>query len=200
MCKNIIFDIGNVLLDFKPQIYLKQKIGEDKVEEVLKEVFKSEEWLMLDRGTILEEDAIELITSRSNGNGELVKLAFDNWYDILKPIYSTVDILRKLKAAGYKVYYLSNFHLKAFEYVTKEYEFFNIFDGGVVSYEEKLMKPEKEIYIKIIDKYNLDSEETIFVDDMLENVIKASEVNMKTVLFESPENLLEVLVSYGINL
>ena len=127
MCKNIIFDIGNVLLDFNPKEYLKSKMKEDKVDYVHKEIFESEEWIMLDRGTILEEEAIKIITSRSNGNEELIKIAFEKWYDILNPIEKTVDILKNLKESGYKVYYLSNFHLKAFEHVTSKYNFFNIF-------------------------------------------------------------------------
>lgn len=200
MFKNIIFDIGNVLLEFNPREYLKSKIEKDKVEDVLKEIFQSEEWIMLDRGTILEEEAIKVITSRSNGNEELIKLAFENWYDILNPIEKTIEILRSLKKAGYKVYYLSNFHLMAFEHVTSKYDFFNEFDGGVVSYKEKLVKPEVEIYNKIIEKYSLNSNETIFIDDMEVNINKAKEVGLKTILFKSPEELLVDLLEHGVEL
>ncbi|MBB6624590.1 HAD family hydrolase [Clostridium gasigenes] len=198
MCRNIIFDIGNVLLDFNPKEYLKSKMKEDKVDYVHKEIFESEEWIMLDRGTILEEEAIKIITSRSNGNEELIKIAFEKWYDILNPIEKTVDILKKLKESGYKVYYLSNFHLKAFEHVTSKYNFFNIFDGGVVSYEEKIIKPEKEIYNKIIEKYKLNVNESIFIDDMECNINKAREVGFKTILFKNPEELMVSLKEYGV--
>ena len=198
MCRNIIFDIGNVLLDFNPKEYLKSKMKEDKVDYVHKEIFESEEWIMLDRGTILEEEAIKIITSRSNGNEELIKIAFEKWYDILNPIEKTVDILKNLKESGYKVYYLSNFHLKAFEHVTSKYNFFNIFDGGVVSYEEKIIKPEKEIYNKIIEKYKLNVNESIFIDDMECNINKAREVGFKTILFKNPEELIVSLKEYGV--
>ncbi|MBU3137085.1 HAD family phosphatase [Clostridium gasigenes] len=198
MCRNIIFDIGNVLLDFNPKEYLKSKMKEDKVDYVHKEIFESEEWIMLDRGTILEEEAIKIITSRSNGNEKLIKIAFEKWYDILNPIEKTVDILKKLKESGYKVYYLSNFHLKAFEHVTSKYNFFNIFDGGVVSYEEKIIKPEKEIYNKIIEKYKLNVNESIFIDDMECNINKAKEVGFKTILFKNPEELMVSLKEYGV--
>lgn len=198
MFKNIIFDIGNVLLDFNPKEYLKLKLKEDKIIEVYEEIFKSEEWLMLDRGTILEEEAIDIIANRSNENAELIKLSFENWYDILRPIDKNISVLRKLKESGYKVYYLSNFHLKAFENVTSKYNFFNIFDGGVVSYEEKLIKPEIEIYNKIIEKYNLNANESIFIDDMEENIEKAKEVGFKTILFKKEEELIVSLQNHGI--
>lgn len=200
MFKNIIFDIGNVLLDFNPKEYLKLKLKEDKIIEVYEEIFKSKEWLMLDRGTILEEEAIDIIANRSNENAELIKLSFENWYDILRPIDKNISVLRKLKESGYKVYYLSNFHLKAFENVTSKYDFFNIFDGGVVSYEEKLIKPEIEIYNKIIEKYNLNANESIFIDDMEENIEKAKEVGFNTILFKKEEELIVSLQNYGINL
>lgn len=200
MFKNIIFDIGNVLLEFSPKEYLKSKIKEDKVEEVFKEIFQSEEWDMLDRGTISEEEAIKVISNRSNGNAELIKLAFENWYDILNPIEKTIEILKNLKKAGYKVYYLSNFHLIAFEHVTSKHDFFNVFDGGVVSYEEKYIKPEVEIYNKIIDKYSLKTNESIFIDDLEANINKAKEAGIETILFKSPEELLISLVNRGVNL
>lgn len=200
MFKNIIFDIGNVLLDFNPKEYLKLKLKEDKIIQVYEEIFKSKEWLMLDRGTILEEEAIDIIANRSNENAELIKLSFENWYDILRPIDKNISVLRKLKESGYKVYYLSNFHLKAFENVTSKYDFFNIFDGGVVSYEEKLIKPEIEIYNKIIEKYNLNANESIFIDDMEENIEKAKEVGFNTILFKKEEELIVSLQNYGINL
>lgn len=85
----------------------------------------------------------------------IILSAFDNWYELLKPIEVSINVLKQLKENGYKPYYLSNFHLKAFEYVTKKYEFFKLFDGGVVSYKEKLLKPEVEIYNTLINRYGL---------------------------------------------
>ena len=193
MYKNIIFDLGNVLLDFNPRGYLKSKISDDKLEDVFKAIFSSEEWVMLDRGTITEKEAINNIISRNSTYINEINLAFDNWYDLLKPIEETVEILMSLKENGYKIYYLSNFHELAFGEVTKKNKFFELFDGGVVSYAEKLIKPEEDIYKLILERYKLNPNESIFVDDMEANVEGANKVGIKTILFKGPKELKEEL-------
>lgn len=201
VCKNIIFDIGNVLLNFKPEEYLKTKIIEsDRVLEVHKEIFESKEWAMLDRGTLSEEEVITILSNRSNKNGDLIKIAFENWYELLTPIEDSVKVLRELKNAGYRVYFLSNFHLLAFEDVIKRYDFFKIFDGGIVSYKEKLIKPEQDIYKRIIEKYHLKPEESIFIDDAQANIEGARKLNFNTILFKNSKDLREKLKTYNIHL
>lgn len=200
MIKNIIFDIGNVLLDFNPEVYVKSKVTEEKVEEIYKCIFQSDEWAMLDRGIITEEEAKSNIINRNIQNEEFINLVFENWYDILIPIESSVDVLKKLKQNGYKVYYLSNFHLAAFEHVTTKYNFFRCFDGGVVSYEEKLLKPQKEIYEKIIDKYNLELSKTVFIDDTKENVEAARRSGLKGIVLNNTKDLIIELREFNVSI
>jgi len=200
MIKNIIFDLGNVLLEFNPEVYVKSKISEEKVEEIYKCIFKSDEWPMLDRGTISEEEAKMNIINRNVENEELINLVFENWYDILIPIESSVNMLKRLKQNGYKIYYLSNFHLAAFEHVTKKHDFFENFDGGVVSYKEKFLKPEKEIYEMIIDRYDLEPCETIFIDDMKENVDAAVKSGLKGIILKNPKDIKDELKEFDVNI
>lgn len=195
MYKNVIFDIGNVLLNFNPEEYLKTKIVEaDKVLEVHREIFQSEEWLMLDRGTLTEEEAKRILVKNSSKNGHLIELAFENWYEILTPIEGSVKVLEELKRSGYKVYFLSNFHLLAFEYVTNKFQFFNMFDGGIVSYREKLLKPEEGIYRRLMDEYKIKPEESVFIDDVQVNIDAARKLNFKTILFSNNKDLRGELV------
>ena len=200
MIKNIIFDIGNVLLEFNPKIYVSSKVSEEKVEEIYKCIFQSDEWLMLDRGIISEEEAKINIINRNIENEELINLVFENWYNILMPIESSVNVLKRLKQNEYKVYYLSNFHLAAFEHVTHKYEFFQNFNGGVVSYKVRLLKPEKEIYEMIINRYHLEANETLFIDDMKENVNAAVELGLKGIILKDPKDLKEELEVFNINI
>lgn len=199
MIKNVVFDIGNVLLSFDPKTYLMGKIGDEQaVKEVFNAIFKSEEWLMLDRGTITEVEAIKVLGERHTVHKEHIENAFDGWYDILTPMEETIEILTSLKERGVNVYYLSNFHHLAFLHVREKYEFFKAFDGGVVSYEEKLLKPEKEVYLKLLEKYDLKGEETLFIDDTLENIKGAEVLNIKGVHFKNANDLREKLVEYSL--
>ena len=90
-------------------------------------------------------------------------------FEILQPIEENVKLLPKLKEK-YNLYILSNFHQPAFEHIFKKYDFFRLFDGHTVSCYYYLLKPEKEIYDTLIDKFNLIPEETVFIDDTKVNI------------------------------
>ena len=201
MYKNIIFDLGNVVLNYNPEGYLIKKINDkNKVEIALNNIFKSNEWKMLDRGIITEEEAKRVIKNRVIDNSEIIDLAFENWYDMLRPIEETIELINKLKKNGYKIYYLSNFHSKAFEEVTNKNKVFEEFYGGIVSFKEKLLKPEKEIYMKLLEEYNLNPEECIFIDDMLINIEGAKAVNIKGIQFISTKDLIYKLRECGVEI
>lgn len=190
MIKNIVFDLGNVLLNFEPLNHVKSRINDDeKVKEVYEAIFLSEEWLMLDRGIITEREAIDSITERNEELAELIELVMDNWYDILTPIEESFKILGELKEKGYKILFLSNFHMIAAEKVVTKYEFKKHFHGGVFSYLENLLKPEKEIYLKLIEKYELVAEETIFIDDSKANIEMANKIGINGIVFKNPGQL-----------
>lgn len=199
MIKNVIFDLGNVLLSFNPQNYLRSKIDkESKVQELYNEIFLSAEWPMLDRGTITEEEAVERIVGRSQGNGELIRKCMANWHDILIPMEENIGILKDIKANGYKMFILSNFHSLAYEKVTSRYVFFQLFDGGIISYQENLLKPEKGIYSVLTERYGIKPSESIFVDDTKVNIEGAREVGFETILFDGSINLREEFIKWKI--
>lgn len=199
MIKNVIFDLGNVLLKFDPIGYLRTKIDdENRVQQIYHEIFLSEEWLMLDRGIITQEEAVERIIKRSADNGQFIQLAMNRWYDSLIPIEETVDILKRVKAKGYQTYILSNFHLLAYENAITKYDFFQYFDEGIISYNVNLLKPEREIYNSLITRCGIEPGESIFIDDTKVNIEGAEKVGFKTILFEKPMGLHLDLVKWGI--
>jgi len=199
MIRNIIFDLGNVLLNFKPLDYVYEKIPKkQRARQIYEEIFKSTEWLMLDRGLITEDEALDRICHRNKGKGRIIRDLMDDWYQMLTPIEGAVDVLNELKLKGYRTYFLSNFHLLAFENVSRRYGFFENFDGGIVSYKEKLMKPEKDIYDRLTATYGINPHESIFIDDTRENIEGATKSGFETILFTTSLELREKLVGYNV--
>ena len=168
--KNIVFDLGRVLIKFEPKEYIEQNVPEEKREDFYNGIFGSTEWLMLDRGTLSYEDAKKIFKERVPGADKQIDRLFDaDLFEILQPIEENVKLLPELKKK-YNLYILSNFHQPAFEHIFKKYDFFRLFDGYTVSCYYYLLKPEKEIYDTLIDKFNLIPEETVFIDDTKVNI------------------------------
>lgn len=168
--KNIVFDLGRVLIKFEPKEYIEQNVPEEKREDFYNGIFGSTEWLMLDRATLSYEDAKKIFKERVPGADKQIDRLFDvDLFEILQPIEENVKLLSKLKEK-YNLYILSNFHQPAFEHIFKKYEFFRLFDGHTVSCYYYLLKPEKEIYDTLINKFNLIPKETVFIDDTKVNI------------------------------
>jgi epoxide hydrolase-like predicted phosphatase len=180
MIKNIIFDLGNVLISFRPSEYFDKKNYPGAIKTtILTDIFGSKEWLMLDNGNITTPEAIDSIANRSSLNKEEIAHIFKLRTDLMFPLDTNVRLLPALKKQGYRLYYLSNFPLDIFEEVKAGYFFFRYFDGGLISAEAKSSKPEPEIYKILMEKYLLIPEECLFIDDLEKNVKTAESIGMK---------------------
>ncbi len=191
--RNIIFDLGRVLLNFEPIKYLQTLYPPEKVQMLHENIFLSKEWLDLDRGIITNEEAIRIITKRCPDDEKDIKNVINNWPQILTPIEGSIKILAALKRQGYPLYLLSNFHKEAFNQVLEKYAFFKSFDGKVVSYQVSLLKPEKEIYVHLCNKYNLKAETSLFIDDTLANIHAAKKLGFETIQFKNSKQLSQKL-------
>lgn len=194
MVKNIIYDLGNVLIKFQPSSFLNKYIEEKDREEVFRIIFRSQEWLDLDRGILNYNEAIELFSERLPKYKKAIKEFFQNKIEqCLEPIKENIEILERHSENGYKLYILSNFHKEAFENLYKKWDFFSKFHGKVISYECNLLKPEKEIYIHILEKYKLNPQETLFIDDHEPNVIAANKLGINVIHLDCCTELEEKL-------
>ena len=194
MIRNVIFDLGNVLISFSPADYLKKKGYPEHIRSViLNDIFHSEEWTKLDEGVITTEEAIDSICIKSALKRQEIALIFDFRIDIMFPLDFNVRLLPALKKRGFSVYYLSNFHLDTFEVVSNDYFFFRYFDGGIVSSNVKLAKPDIRIYNLMLDKYTLDPSECLFIDDVEVNVQSAADAGMKVLNTFGSENISDML-------
>lgn len=182
LIRNIIFDIGNVLLNFKPEAFLRRFTrDENRIKEFTAKVIKTELWLSLDRGDVSLKDAQNEYLKRYPEESDLLKVFFNHWKEILTLIPQNIQILRDLKTNNYKIYILSNFIREAFTYVTEQFDFFELIDGKVISYVIKSIKPEDKIFQTLIEKYRLKPEQCVFIDDEEVNISKAKSIKMKTI-------------------
>lgn len=182
MIRNIIFDIGNVLLNFKPELFLKRFTNDDlRIKEFINNVIKTELWIKLDRGIISLQDARDEYLKRYTEESNMILIFFNHWKEMLTPITKNIQILRELKSNDYKIYFLSNFIKEAFDYVQKRHDFFTLVDGKVISSEIKYVKPEAKIYQILLEKYDLNPDQCVYIDDVESNLLQAHSLNMKTI-------------------
>lgn len=180
MIKNIVFDLGNVLISFQPSEYFDKKNYPQNIKEtILADIFASREWLLLDNGDISIQEAIDSISLKSTLNRDEIIHIFNLRSDLIFPIGENVKVLPELKKQGYSLYFLSNFPMDIFEEVKAGYYFFKYFDGGVISADAKVSKPDHRIYNILLERYSLKPEECLFIDDLEVNVKAAEETGMK---------------------
>ncbi len=197
MIRNIVFDLGNVLLDFDPDSYLEELGYRGKIKKKLKEeIFETEEWLMLDRGTITQKKAVAKWQQRNSDLKDEIADVMAEWEKILTLKEDTAEILKSLAEKDFNLYILSNFHQKAFDYVSNKYDFFNYFDGRVISADIEMIKPEAEVYEHLLDKFNLKAAETLFIDDSKDNIKAALKKGIRVIHFEDAASLEKELKLY----
>lgn len=183
--RNIVFDMGQVLIEFNPGLFIDRLgiTGHDK-ELLLREVFSSVEWMCLDRGSKDEEEAWTGMCTRLPGHlhAPAHELVFSWWQRPLIPIPGMAQLIGELKAMGYGIYLLSNANRQLPRYFPRipgsEY-----FDGRLVSADYLLMKPQHEIYEKLCEVFSLRPESCFFVDDVPANIEGAMRTGMRGAVF-----------------
>lgn len=190
MIKNIVFDLGKVLVEFNPLGYLKQFGFNDNINNILSDIiFKSKDWFECDSGKYANNsDLVEILCNKHpQYNDEIRAVLNKEWVKMLTLKESSVEFLKHLKQESFKIYILSNLSEESYNFVSK-YDFFNLIDGGVYSYQLKICKPELQIYNELLTKYNLCPEETIFIDDNKDNIDVANKLKIHGVLFNDLED------------
>lgn len=200
MIRNIVFDMGNVLIKWRPET-LVERLGvlEEDRPLLIQEVFASVEWVQLDRGTATWEQASEKMCRRlpERLHGAVRELTGRWWQRPLFPMEGMAEIVRELKSLGYGIYLLSNASVDLPRYFGRipgsEY-----FDGRIVSADWKLLKPQPELYQILLREYGLKAEECFFVDDLFINVEAAVLVGMSGTVFRGTEALRRSLREAGV--
>ena len=184
MIKNVVLDMGNVLLDFNPEFVMDQFCSSDEEKDVIRrELFEGPEWKMGDRGDIKDKDRFDMIKGRvPEKYHAALKNCADNWGICMTPLDGAEDFCRSIKAAGLGIYVLSNASDLFYDYFPKflPLDFFN---GVFVSANYHMLKPDVKIYRRFLEESGLKGEECLFVDDLEQNVAGAKEAGMNTFRF-----------------
>ncbi len=186
MIRNIVFDMGNVMIYFSKKIFLDRAgvSGEDRtlLERV---VFDSLEWARLDRGSLLEPEAEKLMCARlpERLHGYVHDFVYD-WDKPLLPVRDMAPLVRELKAKGYGIYLLSNAASRQHVY-WPDIPGSECFDGTLISADELLTKPEREIYELFLSRFALDPDECVFIDDNTMNAEGAFRCGMHPIVFHN---------------
>ena len=191
MIKTVVFDIGMVLLGFDWPAYMKKLFdSEETAERVTRAMFGSSRWHELDRGVLSEEEMLGLFVSADPEYKEEILEAYRRVGECTERLEWPEELIDSIKARGYQVLFLSNMSEHVLAANPEAFEFTKHMDGGIFSCRVKMIKPDPGIYKALFDKYDLVPEECLFIDDQPDNIAAAKKLGMKTIRFESHEQLL----------
>ena len=192
MIRNLIMDMGNVLIRFDPEEIL-TRIGiteEADRQLMLREIFHAPEWAQMDWGNLTEADTEAAVRARIPERlHEAAHRAIFGWDQVMDPIPGMAGLVQDCKRAGLRIYLLSNASFRQPEY-WPHIPGSELFDGTVISAFEHCVKPSPEIYRRLLERFQLKPEECLFVDDMEVNVAGAAAVGMQTFRFDGDTILL----------
>jgi 2-haloacid dehalogenase len=191
----IIFDLGGVLIDWNPDYLFNNIFTSDEEKKYFFDHVCTPDWNEeQDAGRTIEEGT-NLLIKKFPEHETNIRLFYEKWELMLNgPIVETVEIFKSLKdSKKYKLLALTNWSAELFPIALDKYDFLHWFDGRVVSGEEKTRKPFKEIYDIIINRYNLNPANTLFIDDNLRNINAANELGIHTIHFQNAKQFKSIL-------
>ena len=192
----IIFDYGNVLLEWNPRNVYRRYFPNDNegMERFLHEVDFMAWNAQQDRGRTFDEGVADL-SQKFPQYAHLIQAYHDHWRDSIgEAHWGVIEIMKRLKQAGYWLYGLSNCSAETFPYMREKYDFFDLLDDMIISGAVGFLKPEAEIYDLMLEKIRRPAQECLFIDDSLPNIQQANTMGFKTIHFTSSEQLKQELI------
>tara|TARA_B100002052_G_scaffold122724_1_gene112922 strand:+ start:131 stop:724 length:594 start_codon:yes stop_codon:yes gene_type:complete len=185
-----LFDLGGVFFDWDPNYFFKNVFDDDEERKYFLTEVCNDQWnFKQDAGRSIAEAELELLPKFPHYENE-IKMYYKNHRKMIRGTFEeSIKVLRQLKDKNYKCYVLSNWSAETFEGIPIDFPFMQLFDGLLISGEDKLIKPDQAIYELAKKRFNLDPEETVFIDDKLENIEAAQKMNFKTIHLINPKNI-----------
>ncbi len=191
MIENIVFDLGNVLINFEPERWLHDTYGEKDGLFLYKEFCLSPLWEALDLGTKTLDEVEERLCRDFPDKASLIKDCLAGYFGMLTPIPENVEVLQKLAERDLSLFYLTNYHAGAFQYALDHYSWFRLFKGGVCSAHCRLVKPDPAIYRLLCKNMGFSPERALFLDDTVKNTDSAEAEGFHTIVIYKTSNLLK---------
>lgn len=192
---NIVFDLGGVVFNWQPDAIISRVFEDSETQDLVRaEILEHTDWVELDRGTIALDQAIERGATRTGLPYQDVERLLNEVPRSLTPIEETVELIRAVRDSNNKLFVLSNMHFASITYLEQKHRIWDMFDGIVISCRIQKVKPEIEIYEHLLTAYQLKATETIFIDDMSENLAAASSIGIQTIRFVDPSQCRQALV------
>jgi len=199
MIKTIIFDIGNVLVDFAWKPFFKSfGLNDDEVKTLAKATVYSKDWVEYDLGNITDEEILARFCKNAPQFTDVLLEIDKDWKGIILKRAYAIPWIISLKKQGYQVLFLSNFSSKARKECAEALDFVPYADGGIFSHEVHMVKPYPDIYRLLLDTYQLNPQECLFIDDTIENLTIAEELGIHTIQFKTKEQVLDDLDTLNI--
>lgn len=186
MIKNIVFDIGNVLMDYNPDRYM-DDLGFDQItkDAVSSAMFCNPLWDESDRGVLTSEQLLSGFIANNPAFESAIRQAYTSVGDTVTLMPYTLPWIESLKSRGYRLYILSNYADRTYQLSQHKMAFLPYMDGVVFSYRCHLIKPQQEIYRHLCTTHSLNPSETVFLDDRSENVDGAQKYGLHSIHFQN---------------
>lgn len=199
----VIFDIGGVLVELGRYRFLARRgFTGELASRIVRATMRSDDWRQLDLGILPDEKVLELFIENDPEIEPQIRHFFADFHGVVEPRESTGPWLGRVKAAGVRILYLSNFSFKIRRECSDALYFMPQMEGGIFSCDVNLIKPDPAIYRLLLDRYGLDPARCVFIDDTAENLVPAGELGLHTLLFEDPaqaERMLDEMLRPGRN-
>ena len=194
MIRNIVFDIGNVLVDYCWRDHIAgYGYSGEMLERIGRAMMLNPVWKEMDRGVWTNEELLQGFIAADPEIEKDIRLVFSDMKTIVRERPESAAWIRSLKEQGYRTYYLSNYSYRARTEAADQLGFLEELDGGIMSYTVQMIKPHADIYEKLMETYGLLPEESVFLDDSAANVEAAGKLGFHTIQVSSQEQAKEEL-------
>lgn len=199
MINTVIFDIGKVLAGYGWERYLRGIAPEEEAYRAVEQaVFLSPDWVEHDKGLLTEEEEIRDFISNAPGYEKEIRQTYENLGECVWKLDYALPWVQELKSRGFGVFALSNWPKHIYDQRKDKLDFLDLMDGYILSYREHVIKPDPAVFRLLLERYRIEPEKAVFIDDTLKNIEAAERLGIHGIHFRSLEQAKEELEKLGV--